>query len=312
MYVGLDVGGTFLKGARIDGAGRVEARIHEPIAHDSADKLLEQMAKAVERLGGGAPLRAVGVGLPGIVDHATSRVRGVPNLPALSQLEGMPLGEELTKRMGRPAFLENDANAAGLAEAWLGAGRDAESVLFVTLGTGVGGAVILRGRLWTGHSGYSGEIGHMQLDPGGVPCGCGSRGCLETIAGRRGWARRAEEKLRSSTSTLAGKALEPAAIVEAARAGDAVALEVVEETARALGQALGGALNLLNVERVVVGGGVAAAGPFLLDRVVEQTRGRCWPKVFADCSFRLADLAGDAGVVGAARVAMVGLNGLGL
>src|SRR5258708_39897389 len=116
MFVGREGGGTFLKGARIGGGGRVETRIHEPVAHDSAEKLLDQIAKAVERLGGGTPPRAVGVGLPGIVDHSTSRVRGVPNLPALSQLEGMPLGEELAKRTGRPAFLENDANAAGLAE----------------------------------------------------------------------------------------------------------------------------------------------------------------------------------------------------
>src|SRR5258708_39335113 len=135
MYVGLDVGGTFLKGARIDGTGRVETRIHEPVARDSAEKLLDQMTKAVERLGGGAPLGAVGGGLPGIVDHSTSRVRGVPNLPALSQLQGTPLGEEMAKRTGRPAFLENDANAAGLAGPCLGAGGAGRAVLFATPGT---------------------------------------------------------------------------------------------------------------------------------------------------------------------------------
>jgi glucokinase len=311
MYVGLDVGGTFLKGARIDETGRVERRIHEPIAHDSAERLLEQLARAVASLGEGVMLRAVGVGLPGIVDHATSRVRGVPNLPALAELQGMPLGEEMARRTQTPTFIENDANAAGLAEAWRGAGREAKSLLFVTLGTGVGGAVVLDGHLWTGKSGYAGEIGHVQLEPAGAPCGCGNRGCLETIVGNRGWARRAREKLRSQGSALLEDSLEPASIVEAAQKGDAVALEVVEETARALGQALGGALNLLNVERVVIGGGVAAAGPFLLERVQKETRSRCWAKVFADCSFRLAELEGDAGVVGAARVAMIGLDGPG-
>lgn len=189
---------------------------------------------------------------------------------------------------------------------------DHRPLLFVTLGTGVGGAVILRGRLWTGRSGYAGEIGHMQLDPEGVLCGCGVRGCLETIVGNRGWRRRAEERLATQASALRGKTLEPATIVEAAREGDSVALEIVDETARALGQAFGGALNLLNVERVVIGGGVSAAGDFLLDRIVRETRPRCWPKVFEDCSFRLAELGGDAGVVGAARVAMLGLGGLGL
>jgi glucokinase len=306
-FLGLDVGGTFLKAARVDEAGVIGARLREPIVGDSAQGLLAQLEKAMRSLAGGASVAAVGLGVPGIVDHATSRLRAVPNLPALAAFQDRPLREELAGRAGCPAFLENDANAAGLAEAWLGAGRGAGSVLFLTLGTGVGGAVILGGRLWTGRSGYAGEIGHVQLDPEGARCGCGSRGCLETIVGNRGWTRRAEERLRARASTLAGRALEPETIVDAARGGDAVALEIVDETARALGQALGSALNLLNVERIVIGGGISAAGAFLLDRVERETRPRCWPQALADCSFRLAELGGDAGMVGAARVAMLGI-----
>jgi len=309
MYIGLDVGGTNLKGARIGADGEVGARLHEPIAREGGDELLAQLARAVETLSGEHPVAAVGVGLPGIVDHRHARLQGVPNLPALAALKERDLPGELARRTHRPVFLENDANAAGLGEAWLGAGRGASSMLHVTLGTGVGGAFVLDGRLFRGQSGYAGEIGHIQIDPRGVPCGCGSVGCLETVAGIRGWVRRAEELRASRPTRLADADLEPATIVEAARGGDPAALQVVDEVARALGQALGGLLNALNLEHCVIGGGVARAGDFLLDRIVRETRPRCWPKVFEDCSFRLAGLGDDAGVVGAARVAMVGLGG---
>ena len=309
MYVGLDVGGTNLKGARIGESGEVLARLHEPIVRDRPEDLLAQFEKAVRTLRGDGEVRAVGIGLPGIVDHATARLRGVPNLPALAALRDRDLAGEVAARVGAPTFIENDANAAGLAEAWLGAGRGAASLVFLTLGTGVGGAVILGERLWTGRSGYAGEVGHIQLDPHGEPCGCGARGCMETIVGIAGWSRRTEAKIKTRESRLVGQRIDPATIVAAAQDGDVVALEVVDETARALGQALGGLINALNPERAVVGGGVAAAGTFLLDRIVRETKRRCWPQAFVDCSFRLAELGGDSGVVGAARLAMQGVEG---
>jgi glucokinase len=308
MYVGLDVGGTNLKGARVGEDGEVLARLREPIARERGDDLLAQMERAVKGLSDGARPMAVGIGLPGIVDQETSRLQGVANLPALRALQDADLAGDLARRLGCPVFLENDANAAGLAEAWRGGGRGASSVLYVTLGTGIGGAVILDGRLWTGHSGYAGEIGHMQIDPDGWACGCGSRGCVETRTGIAGWVRQAEELRAVRPSRLQGVVLEPATIVAAAQAGDEVALLVVDGVARALAQAIGGLLNALNAERCVIGGGVAAAGHFLLDRISRETQARCWPRVFEDCSFRLAELGNDAGVVGAARVAMVRLG----
>jgi glucokinase len=223
-------------------------------------------------------------------------------------LNGFALAEEMKKRTSLPTFLENDANAAALAEAWRGAGRGSQDQLFVTLGTGIGAGVVLGGRVWSGKSGYAGELGHIQVDPEGPPCGCGSRGCLETVAGIGGWVRRAEGALAAGRdSSLRGERLDPESIVRAARGGDGLANEVVSGAARALGVGIGAALNLLNLDRVVVGGGVAAAGDFLLERIVAETKARTFAQVFADCSFRLAELGGDAGVVGAARVAMVGL-----
>jgi glucokinase len=298
-WLGLDVGGSYLKAARISSEGRVLERVHEPIASGSLEALLAQLCAAVTALGGRAA-RAIGVGLPGIVD----REGHVFNAPAVPVLNGQALGIELSRRTGLPVRIENDANAAALGESWLGAGRDASSLLLVTLGTGVGAGIVLEGRVWAGRSGYAGELGHIQVEAAGVPCACGSWGCLETVASARGWRRRADERLATAASVLRGSDLEPATIVEAARAGDAVALEIVDGAAAALGVGLAAALNLLNLARVLVGGGMMAAGPFLLERVVEQTRRRAFAQVFADCSFRPAELGNDAGVLGAARVAM--------
>lgn len=308
MYVGLDVGGTFLKAARVDGAGAIAAQLSEPVRKETADGLFDQLEAAVRSLAGQDGLddiAGIGVGLPGIVDRDTLKVTRAPNVPVL---DGLSVGEEMTRRLGIPSFAENDANAAGLAEAWLGAGRGAENVLFVTLGTGVGAAVIISGRIWTGRSGYAGEIGHVQFEPDGVPCGCGSWGCVETVAGIGGWRRRAEAAVASRESALRGRDPDPAVIVEAAWEGDDVALEIVQGSARALGVGLAAALNLFNFERVVIGGGVAQAGLFLLERIMDETRKRTFPQVFADCTFRLAELGGNAGVVGAAGVALLALQ----
>lgn len=307
IYIGIDVGGTFLKAACIDGRGAIMNRVHEPIRKDSGPELLEQLQATVEALEQRCASQAVGLGLPAIVEIGKGRVRSAPNVPVLN---GLRVAAELEQRTGRAVFADNDANAAALAEAWLGAGRGAHNVLFVTLGTGVGGGLVFDGRVWMGQSGYAGEIGHVQADPQGVPCGCGSWGCVETIAGIPGWTRRAEQGLASGReSALRGRSpLDPKAIVEAAQEGDAFALEVVDGSAQAVAVGVAAALNLLNFDRVVIGGGVANAGHFLLDRIAEETRRRLFPHVFGDATFRLAELGADAGVIGAARVGMQGVG----
>lgn len=301
MFVGLDVGGTNLKAARIDRDGRVLDRRHEPIMKSSVGDLLDQLERAVQALDGGRT-SAVGVGVPGIVEH-NGRVRAAPNLPIL---DGHVIAGELWQRTGRPTFLENDANAAALAEAWLGAGGGTENLLFVSLGTGVGGGLVLGGQVWAGRSGYAGELGHVQVQEDGPACGCGSYGCIETFAGAPAWTRLAEARLAAGReSVLRGGVIDPATIAQAAREGDEVALEVVDEVARALGIGIAATLLLLNLQCVVVGGGVSAAGPVLLDRIVQHVQQRVFPQVFADVQVRLAELGSEAGVIGAARVAML-------
>jgi glucokinase len=301
MLIGLDVGGTFLKAARVDRDGRIVDRRHEPIEKGAIEDLLDQLARAIQALDPEGQA-AVGIGVPGIVEQ-NDRVRSAPNLHILDDKK---VGSELWRRTGRATFLENDANAAALAEAWLGAGGGAENLLFVALGTGVGGGIVLGGRAWAGRSGYAGELGHIQVEEDGPLCGCGGRGCVETFAGAAAWARMAQERLAEGRpSSLRGASLDPAVIAQAARAGDAVACEVVESVARALGIAIAASLLLLNVEQVVIGGGVAAAGTILLERIEHHVKRRTFPQVFADARIRPAELGSDAGVIGAARVAML-------
>ncbi len=308
MYIGVDVGGTNLKAARIAPDGTIVDRRREPVAGGAAEALFAQLERLVRELDAGG-VNAVGLGLPGIIDR-NGRVRNAPNLPIL---DGHFVGQEMRRRTGKTTFVENDANAAALAEAWLGAGGGGvKNLLFVTLGTGVGGGLVLDGRIWSGHSGYAGEIGHIQVEEGGLPCGCGSRGCVETIAGAAGWTRLAEARLAEArlasgrSSVLAGHSLDPKTISAAAGAGDPVAREVVEEVARALGIGIAAVLLLINVERVAIGGGVARAGSVLLDPIVRQARKRLFADLFADSSIGPASMGDDAGIIGAARVAMVG------
>ena len=305
-YIGLDVGGTFLKGARIDGTGRILTRLHEPIRKSTGREILDQFASAVEALETkGGPCVAVGVGLPGIIEMTKGRVRGAPNVPVI---DGLKVGEELETRTGRASFVENDANAAALAEAWLGAGRGGHDVLYVTLGTGSGRRAGLRR---THLDGAQRVRGRDRAHPGrprrpavrlrlvGLPGDDRRHPGLD--AARGGAAGRGAAVHAGRPSPL-----DPQAIVEAARGEDAVALEVVDGAARAVGIGIAAVLDLLNVDRVVLGGGVANAGFFLLERIVEEARKRTFPHVFADVTFRLAELGSDAGVVGAARVGMLG------
>ena len=303
-YIGLELAGGTLRAGRVNGAGRLVGRYENPLAKSSLEALVNQLVAAVKSVDGSGDesARAVGIAIPGIV--AANRVTLCANLPLLNDLD---LGDRLSQRLGKPALLENDANAAALAEAWQGAGRGGRSVLFVELGNGIGAGIVCDGRVWQGPNGYAGEVGHVQVELNGVPCGCGSRGCLETIAGAAGWTRRVRAALQGRSSKLTRDADQPA-ILAAAAQGDAVAAEIVVETGRALGATMAAAIGLLNLDRVVVGGGPAAC-PMLLDALVAEARLRTLPRAFAECSFRLSELTEGAGVLGAARVARVAMFG---
>ncbi|MCE5335091.1 MAG: ROK family protein [Desulfobacteraceae bacterium] len=269
-YIGVDIGGTNLRASLVDGKGGILKSLRTPVRIDlgpdrAFEKLLAQCRELVEAAGEfGLKAGGVGLGVAGKIDPAAGTVVFSPNLPALN---GFPLGRELGEKLGIPVVMENDANAFGLGESWAGAARDLDNWVGITLGTGTGGCLFLGGKLWEGAGlGFCAEIGHMIILPDGPPCGCGSRGCLESFASASALMRGAREICPAGGSyadVLRGlterNELSAASIYSAARSGDAASKKLFETMGWALGIGLSNIFSLLGIDRAVIGGGVSSA-----------------------------------------------------
>jgi glucokinase len=305
LWIGVDLGGTNVRAALVAADGRVLARARrETRAAEGVDATIGRIVGAIEEVRAGSRVAGVGIGSPGPLDSRRGVVISAPNLPGWVDV---PLGDLVRSRVGLETIVENDANVAALGESWLGAGRGASSLLLLTLGTGIGGGIVAGGRVWRGHRGFAGEMGHTTFDPNGVVCGCGNRGCLEQYASATALVRRTREAIAAGrpTSLIAKPAITAAVVHAEALAGDALARELLAETGRILGVAIGSAANLLDPEVVVVAGGLAGAGDFLFGPLREEAKRRALPAVAASLEIVPAALGDDAGVLGAARNAAV-------
>ncbi len=260
--VGVDVGGTKILAGVVDPTGKIEHRRERPTNLRSQDGLIEEIAAAVEDLLDDS-IAGVGLGLPSRIDQETGRVDGSVNIP----LADVPLRELLAKRFGRPVALENDGNAAALAEHRAGAGQGAPTMVMLTLGTGVGGGVVLDGRLLR----EGGELGHTVLVYDGIPCQgtCTGRGHLEGYVSGTAAAKLAQEEF--------GPAVDAPRLVRLAAEGDPAAVEILDGIGRKLGAAIGSFINIFRPQVVVVGGGFASAGDFLLEPARETMRREALP-----------------------------------
>jgi len=294
--VGIDLGGTAIKAGAVSEQGEVlESRSTPTGLSDGAAAVIDRMTALARELRADG---VVGIGSPGLIDHAGGRVLECPNLKVL---ENVPLRDEVARRLGfapRNVHLENDANAAAVGEAWLGAGRSARDLLLVTLGTGVGGGLVLDGELYAGAGGMAGEIGHVCIDPGGPPCGCGRRGCVEQYASATAARKRAIE--RQLPANDPGDLEELAAL---ARRRDGPERELMHAIGRDLGRGLAVVVTLLDVRCFVIGGGFGAATDVLLPGIRAGIGERSYGKRLADVHVIPAELGADAGWIGAARVA---------
>lgn len=308
--IGLDVGGTFLKAALVEASRGVVRAMRLPTrAAQGPERVIRQMAEAVRLLLAEAPEPPLGIGIgcAGHVDQEGRTVSYPPNFPGWTVV---PLVDRLRAHLDWPALiaLDNDANAAARGEAAFGAGRGMRHFLLLTLGTGVGGAVVLDGRLWRGLSGGAGEFGHMTIHYRGPRCNCGARGCIEAYVGERYVLRRARRLLKKHPeSSLAMRLLRRTRagvrdLVEAAQAGDELARAVLAEAGRLLGYALASAVHLLDVRCIIVGGGVAQAGGLLLEPAQEALLERLMPPFRDGLELRPAALGNQAGVLGAAQL----------
>lgn len=308
-----DLGGTHLRAATVDQTGRIHFRLkyNTPEA-ESADEIVRLLVEAVRECekqtaeaagNAGDVIKAISVVVPGTVNVEEGIVVKAPNVPCL---DGFPLTAALSRELKRPAILENDANAAAVGEMWQGAGRGRRTIVCVTLGTGVGGGIILDGKLWRGVDGAAAEVGHMCVDPfGGVACGCGSRGCLEVYASATAIVRMAREaSLRHPDSVLrTGADLTSEMIYAAGLEGDELALEVFRRMGVYLGIGLANLINIINPEMIVIGGGVVNGWDLFEKHMHQQVAERAFPLLAARVKIVRAECGDDAGLLGAARLA---------
>ncbi|MDD4879331.1 MAG: ROK family protein [Candidatus Omnitrophica bacterium] len=286
----MDIGGTNIRFGIVDGRGKVIARYRMPTLKEQGRKkvisrLFDAIAGAIA--GSGVRIKAIGVGCPGPLDSKKGIVLSPPNLPDWRRV---PLKKIIEKKFRLPVAVENDANCAGLGEAMNGAGRKASSMVLLTLGTGIGSAIVLNGKLWTGKGGFASELGHVSIDLNGPKCGCGNKGCIEMYASAT-----AVERRRKAAGKMTAED-----IYKAAEKGDKVSRRIVDETAVYLGAAVANIINALDPEVIVLAGGMAKAGEKYFAKIRKAAKERALKESFKGVRIVPAELGEDAGIIGAA------------
>ena len=313
VIIGVDLGGTNVKTAIVSEDKKIIAKESRPTqAAEGPVAIMDLMAQCVNDLMSANGLDmsqalAAGFGAPGPMNWQTGIVFEPPNLPGW---KNVPLAEEMQKRLHIPCYVDNDANVACYGEYWIGAGQGAESIVVFTLGTGVGGGIVVFGQLLRGIDGTAAELGHITVQRDGRLCGCGSRGCLEAYASVTGMKRTAMDGWNGAETTLKQlcngdpEGLTGELIFKAAKAGDPYARHVFHETAIWLGIGAASMVNALNPERIVLCGGMIAAGDMLFDTVRQTVAENAFEVPARRCEILPAGLGSDSGVIGCAGCAL--------
>jgi glucokinase len=312
--IGVDVGGTLLRAARFDQDLTMVERIEQPTeAHRGSDVVIDRLAETIRQALPESPddLLGIGIVLPGPLDPENGILIAPPNLP----LKDYPISQQMTEMVGGPVFIGNDADLAGLAEYTLGAGKGYRSIVYITISTGIGGGLILDGKLHSGR-GQGGEIGHMVVDPDGPICGCGRYGHLEAVSSGTGIARIAHERLSAGEQSIILEMVEGdlsrvTAIVvgDAAKQGDPMAVEIITNAGRYLGINIASVMMLLNPDAFVIGGGLTKIGDLLFDPMHEAIREYTMhPRYWENTPVLPAKLGADVGLVGAAALVKMRLE----
>jgi glucokinase len=309
LTIGVDIGGTKVAAGVVDEQGGIVASARRDTPSNDPAKIEMLIADVVRELQASHDIEAVGIGAAGFVDAARSTVVFAPNLAWRDE----PLRRNLEKRCGLPVVVENDANAAAWAEARFGAGRGQQYLVVLTVGTGLGGGLVIGGELYRGRLGIAAEFGHVTVEPGGRRCGCGGRGCWERYASGRALILEAQE-LATVSPAIAGRLLELAGgqpeaitgldVTRAAQDGDEAALEAFRVVGTWLGQGMAALAAVLDPGMFVLGGGVSAAGELLREPAERSLQERITARAYRDVpAVRLAELGPEAGIVGAADLA---------
>ena len=311
VYIGIDVGGTGVQVGVVSEQGQILAtdsfptgvgRPYQEMVQDMVRCTKSAVTKAGLTL---EDVKSIGLGIPGIADAKTGTVIFCTNLG----WRDIPLRAEIQKYIDKPVYIDNDATVAGLAESVAGVSANTDSSVFLTLGTGVGGGIIIHGKVWSGSHGVGSEIGHMILKMGGEPCTCGNHGCVERYCSATAIIRMAREAVKEhpESAILTGAKGDPANInakivFDAAKASDPVGMQVFREYVSYLAQAISNIIQFLDPEVIALGGGVSKAGDFLLNAVREEVPHYLLYKNIPAARIELAKLGADAGIIGAAML----------
>lgn len=310
MRIGVDLGGTNIKAGAVDDQGRILLqntrptlvdRGVEPIIHDiiqQIEELIEDTKTTIEQI------QSIGIGVPGLVEAGSGRVIYVTNL----FWRDVPLGERLKEHFKRPVYVDNDATVAALAEKIAGSTMGIQNAVTITLGTGVGGGMIVNNQVYRGQHGWGSEIGHMVVGENFYNCNCGQEGCLETFVSATAIIKYARKRIEEGfVDTLilekAGGDLEKIqakTVFDAARQGDPLGLEVFQRFIKYLSLGIVNLYNILDPERIVIGGGISKAGDFILAPLREEVQKRTFSKEVAYGDIVIAELGNEAGIIGAA------------
>lgn len=312
MYIGIDLGGTNIKAGVVDEKGNILHKDSIPThAERPAEEIVKDMAmlaiKVVKDAGFEMKdMKSVGIASPGTPDSENGVLVYANNLPFLN----MPMRAVMQQYIDLPIYLDNDANCAGLAEAKVGAGKGKNDVVTITLGTGVGGGVVIDGKIYNGFNNAASEIGHMVIVVDGEQCTCGRKGCFECYASATGLVRQTKEAMDKAPDSIMhelakeyGKVSAKTAF-QAAKKGDKAGLEVVEQYIKYLGVGISNIINIFMPEMVCIGGGVCNEGDYLLNPLREFVKKNTYSRTKAQTEVTIAEMGNDAGIIGAAFLGM--------
>ena len=310
FFIGIDIGGTNLRFALLNASGIIVYR-NRTISgiKDGRAGFCERLLAGINELrkfaeSRGGCIKGIGAGVPGLIGK-DGLIHSSVNMRAL---DGFNLTNFLNEETGYPSACGNDANLIALGEQAFGAGRRFSSYIVITIGTGLGSGLILDGRLWTGAGGFAAEFGHVTVEPEGHPCPCGNRGCLEQYVSAGALVRTAQELLPLELLNKWGDRLDAAVVASLAQQGELGALEAFQRMGRWLGNALASLVNTLDLEAVIIGGGVAASFDLLLPALSVELRQRCFPQIAADLLILKGELGDDAGLLGGCALAATAMT----
>jgi glucokinase len=307
--IGVDLGGTKVKLGIVTAEGRIVKKIAVPThANEGVDKSISQIIKGIKSLlkGNEKAISGIGIGAPGVVSLKKGTVENPPNLPGWGKVH---LGKIINKEFSLPTFVENDANAAAIGELIYGAGKNLDSFIMVTLGTGVGGGIIYNKKLFRGDFGGAGEIGHITIDKNGPICNCGSFGCLETYLGNNYMIQDVKKQLENNKNSKIFELLDndleklsPRIIHEASLLKDEFSIKIIEELSQKLGCGLASIVNVFDISNVIIGGGVSGFGRPLFNSTKESIKSRVLIPLKPRVKVLQAKLKNNAGIKGASSL----------